>query len=164
MSQGVSETPAAAIIDDIDHHLAVAGTIDRAAVLPGIFFAWCANLSLLASDVVLEYERELLRLRFRDMKPGEFFIKVTGGRLSSDYLSERGRLFALDHYAGYPTEFADALGVSADAVYDVADSWDSYDPVAKRLTAAYYAFADAGHKPHKPRRHWWQIWREEDAQ
>lgn len=149
------------VIDDIDVHIGRAGSIDRAALVPGVFFAWCANLSLIAADVAREFDRELLRLRMRDLKPGEFFIKVTGGRLSADLLNERGRLFAADHYADYPEELAAALGVDIDRVYDAADSWDTYDAVARPLTAAYYAFADAGHKPHKVRRHWWQLWREE---
>jgi hypothetical protein len=149
------------VIDDIDNHLTIAGSIDRAAVVPGVFFAWCANLNLLAKVVVDEFEREILRLRYRDVKPGEFFLKVTAGRFGAELLTERGRLFAQDHYADYPAEFVGALHVAADRIYDAPDSWDTYDAVAKRLTAAYYAFADAGHKPHRARRHWWQIWREE---
>ncbi len=148
------------VIDDISDHMTAAGTIDRAAIVPGVFFAWCANLSLIAPDVMRDFEREVLRLRYRDLKPGEFFIKVTGGRLGAELLSERGRLFARDHYADYPRELAAALGVAVDDVYDAPDSWDTYDAVSKPLTAAYYAFADAGHKPHRARKHWWQIWRE----
>ncbi|NJN50469.1 MAG: hypothetical protein HC809_00385 [Gammaproteobacteria bacterium] len=150
-----------AAIDDIDAHMGAAGAIERAAILPAIFFAWCANLGLLAAEVVREFEREVLNLRYRDLKPGEFFIKVTGGRLDAHLLNERGRLFAQDHYADYPREFAQALGIAPADVYSAADSWDTYDAVAKPLTAAYYAFADAGHKPHRARRHWWQLWREE---
>jgi len=147
------------VVDDIGAHMARARSIERAAVLPGIYFAWCANLNLIDRGFAVEHERELLRLRMRDLTPGEFFVKSTGGSLAIEYLSERGRLFTEDHYADYPAEFAAALGVSPDAVYDVKDNWDSYDAVAKRLTAAYYAFADAGHKPHAKRRHWWQVWR-----
>jgi hypothetical protein len=145
------------LLDDIGTHLPRAGTIDRAAVLPGMFFAWCANLNLVDREFALEHERELLRLRMRDMTPGEFFVKTTGGALALGLLSERGRLFANDHYAQYPTEFAQALGVTDP--YGVKDSWDTYDAIAKRLTAAYYAFADAGHRPHGQRKHWWQVWR-----
>jgi len=147
------------LIDDIGVHLARAGSIERAAVLPGVYFAWCANLALLDRTFASQHERELVRLRMRDMTPGEFFVKTTGGNLREADLSERGRLFADDHYADYPREFAEALGVREADVYDAKDSWDTYDPVAKRLTAAYYAFADAGHKPHAKRRHWWQVWR-----
>jgi hypothetical protein len=147
------------LLDDIGAHMGRAGSIERAAVVPGIYFAWCANLALLDRAFQSAHERDVLRLRMRDMTPGEFFVKATGGNLRSEDLSERGRLFAEDHYADYPREFAQALGLDDARVYEAKDSWDTYDAVAKRLTAAYYAFADAGHKPHAKRRHWWQVWR-----
>ena len=146
-------------LDDLDRHLAQASTIDRAAVVPGVFLAWCANLDLLDRGFVQAHERELVRVRMRDMTPGEFFVKTAGHRLGLELLSESGRRFAIDHYPDYPAEFANAVGVARDAIYSVKDGWDAYDQVAKPLTAAYYAFARAGHKPHAERKHWWQIWR-----
>ena len=37
------------IIDDIDLHIDAAGSIDRAALVPGMYFAWCVNLQLVAA-------------------------------------------------------------------------------------------------------------------
>lgn len=147
------------LLDDIGWHVDVARSLDRAAVMPGVFFAWCVNLNLIDRAFLEEHEREVLRLRYRDLTPGEFFVRAAAGRLALGHLTERGRSFARDHYEDYPAEFASAMGVAIDAVYDVKDSWDSYDAVAKRLTAAYFAFAHAGHQPHAKRRHWWQVWR-----
>ncbi len=36
------------IIDDIDLHIEEAGSIDRAALVPGMYLAWCVNLQLVA--------------------------------------------------------------------------------------------------------------------
>ena len=141
------------IIDDIGTHMAVAGAIERAALVPGMYLAWCVNLQLLSNDFAREFERETLRLRYRDLSPGAFFVKVTGGRLSDDQLSERGRLFAEHYYATYR---ADAVGW----LYDSNDDWDTYDAIAPQLTKAYYAFADDGHKVGRPGdKHWWKVWR-----
>jgi len=146
-------------LDELDRHLPEAGSIERAAIVPGVFLAWCANLDLLDPQFVAAHEREMLRVRMRDFTPAEFFVKTAGHRLGLELLSESGRRFAIDHYPGYPAEFANALGIDVERIYTAKDGWDTYDLVAKPLTAAYYAFARAGHKPHAERKHWWQLWR-----
>ncbi len=143
-----------AVIDDIDSHMGVAGAIERAALIPGMYLAWCVNLQLVSVHFIQAAEREVLRVRYRDVSPGAFFIKTTGGTFASELLSERGRLFAQHYYATY---CAQAL---ENALFEAKDDWDTYDSVAPVLTKAYYDFADAGHKvvAHSDK-HWWQVWR-----
>jgi hypothetical protein len=139
------------IIDDIEAHMGAAGAIERAAMVPGMFFAWCVNLQLVSNGFAAEFERETLRLRYRDMSPAAFFLKTTGGRLDAEQLSERGKLFAQQYYATYRDEHV--------GLYQAQDDWDTYDGIAAGLTKAYYAFADGGHKVAQGGRHWWQVWR-----
>jgi hypothetical protein len=139
------------IIDDIEAHMGAAGAIERAAMVPGMYFAWCVNLQLVSNAFATEFERETLRLRYRDMSPAAFFLKTTGGRLDAEQLSERGKLFAQQYYATYRDEHA--------SLYQAQDDWDTYDAIAAGLTKAYYAFADGGHKVAQAGRHWWQVWR-----
>jgi hypothetical protein len=142
------------VIDDIDAHMAVAGAIERAALIPGMYLAWCVNLQLVSATFTQAAERDMLQVRYRDVSPGAFFIKTTGGTLRSEMLSERGRLFAQHYYATY---CAQAL---TDAVYDAKDDWSTYDSIAPALTKAYYAFADDGHKVAAGSgKQWWQVWR-----
>jgi hypothetical protein len=144
-------------VDDIDEHMAAAGTIERAALVPGMFLAWCVNLQLVSAEFTAAFERDLLRVRYRDMTPGAFFIKVTGGRLDTAVLSQRGRLFAEHYYSTYREQTSGGAG--ATALYDANDDWDTYDSIAPELTRAYYAFADAGHKLARTDKQWWQVWR-----
>ena len=139
------------IIDDIEAHMDAAGAIERAAMVPGMFFAWCVNLQLVSNAFTAEFERETLRLRYRDWSPAAFFLKTTGGRLDDEQLSERGRLFTEHHYAKYRNDHT--------SLYQAQDDWDTYDAIAGGLTKAYYAFADGGHKVAHAGRHWWQVWR-----
>jgi hypothetical protein len=143
------------VIDDIDHHMAVAGAIERAAMVPGMYLAWCVNLQLVSIDFQHEFERDTLRLRYRELTPAAFFIKATGGRLLASQLSERGQLFAAHHYVRYRNESVDG---GRAPLYGANDDWNSYDAIAPALTKAYYDFADAGHKV-ATGRHWWQVWR-----
>ena len=127
------------IIDDIDLHIEEAGSIDRAALVPGMYLAWCVNLQLVAPKVEASFGREVLRLRYRELTPAAFFLKVAHGRLTDDLMSEQGSAFAVHHYGQYRTGTAATL-------YDAKDDWGTYDSIAPALTKAYYAFAEGGHK------------------
>lgn len=145
------------IIDDIDAHIGAAGTIERAALVPAMFLCWCVNLHLVSAEFARDFEREMLRVRYRDLSPGAFFVKATGGRLTEAQLSEQGQHFAHHHYAAYR---ADAIASpERGCLYDAKDDWDTYDAIAGGLTKAYYAFADGGQKVAGHGRHWWQVWR-----
>jgi hypothetical protein len=140
------------IIDDIDLHIEEAGSIDRAALVPGMYLAWCVNLQLVAPKLEGSNGRDMLRLRYRELSPAAFFTKVAHGRLTDDLLSEQGSAFAALHYAQYRTDNAASL-------YDAKDDWNTYDSIAPALTKAYYAFAEGGRKSTRPAKHWWQGWR-----
>lgn len=139
-------------IDDIDLHIAEAGSIDRAALVPGMYLAWCVNLQLVAPKLEASFGRDVLRLRYRELTPAAFFLKVAHGRLTDDLLSEQGRSFAAHHYAQFRRDTAATL-------YDAKDDWGTYDSIAPALTKAYYAFAEGGHRSARPAKHWWQGWR-----
>jgi hypothetical protein len=139
------------LIDDLDGH-SDAGSIDRAALVPGMYLAWCVNLQLLAKQFDVAHGREILRLRYRELTPAAFFLKAAHGRLTDDLLSQQGAAFAGSHYAQYRTQAAPRL-------YDAKDDWDTYDSIAPALTKAYYAFTGDGHNPAQPGKHWWQKWR-----
>ena len=153
------------VIDDIGEHIAANVPLEKAAVPLGVYFSWCANLQLIHPDFAADHETDVLRLRMREHKPGEFFIRTTGGRISADQLNERGRLFAESYYPGYLQAYGELVGLNADHLFDAEDSWDTYDRVAPWLTRHYYAFADAGHKVKgvsmsaNGRKRWWQVWR-----
>ena len=153
------------VIDDIGEHITADVPLEKAAVPLGVYFSWCANLQLLHPDFAADHETEVLRLRMREHRPGEFFIRTTGGRLTADQLNERGRLFAERCYPDYLRAYGELVGLSGDHLFEAADSWDTYDRVAPWLTRHYYAFADAGHKAKTAgvrangKKRWWQVWR-----
>ena len=134
------------LIDDLDG----APSIDRAAMVPGMYLAWCVNLQLVAAPFEAAHGRDLLRLRYRELTPAAFFLKTTGGRLTQDLLSEHGARFAEYQYAVYRSENRATLLAAK-------DDWDTYDAIAADLTKAYYAFGDGSEK--KRGGHWWNGWR-----
>jgi hypothetical protein len=134
--------------DDIDRHIAVAGSIERAAVPPAFFMAWLVNLQLLSVEFARRAGRDVTRVRMRDLTPGEFFIQHCHGRITSAELNERGQQFVESYYHDrYLTDFDEAFGVPADqspARYAVEDDWAHYDQLAPIVTRRFFA---AGRNP-----------------
>jgi hypothetical protein len=131
-----------AVFDDIDRHMTGAGSIDRAAGPLGVYLAWCANLGLLAEAFATAHERELVRLKMRDMRPGEFLIRAAAGTLRFADLNEVGSEFTRRYYQRYVGDYAEALEVAPEAIYEQADTWENYDRVAPGLTRQLYRPAD----------------------
>jgi hypothetical protein len=145
------------IYDDIDRHMAAAGGIERAAVPLGFFVAWLVNLQLLSPEFQRRAGDDLVRVRMRDLTPGEFFIKRCHGRFTSAELNERGRHFVESYYADrYFMDFADIFELPLDdsgAIWGVEDDWHNYDKLAPTLTRRF--FAAGRNPPPKPRGKGW---------
>lgn len=150
------------IVDDLDRHLPEAGSIERALVPLAMYLAWCGNLHLFAVAFVETHEQALLRLRYREITPGEFLTATTGGTLDSADLNEQGRTFTETHYPDYLADLRSQFG---DGLYAIGDDWAHYDEIAGPLTRRFMSATEAGDSK-RPRRHnsprrgkWWQVWR-----
>ena len=119
------------IIDDIGRRVAEAGSIERAAAVPGLFLAWCVNLGLISEAVARDEARAVVRLKVREIGGGEFLVAACGGVLDDRVLSPAGIDFARRHYAAFEA-FA-----RAELPHPVEDKWGHYDQVAPWLTARY---------------------------
>ena len=135
------------VIDNLDRHWGQAGGPDRAAMIPGIFLAWCANMRCLAAQIEREHEVLLLRVRVREAKGSDLLV-ACGGELTEDMLSDAGVRFARSWYQHYldlwrsdPASTASELGSGA---YQQEDNWDTYDRFAVALTKAYMGASTAG--------------------
>ena len=146
-------------IDDLDRHLAAAGSIDRAAVPLGMYLAWCGNLHLFSAGFVEAHELPLTRLRYRDLSPSEFLTACTAGHLDPADLSDEGRAFTEAYYPGYLDDFRATFGGDP---YDVRDDWTHYDRIAPVLTRHLMTWKEGGRRPRlvaSGGRKWWRIWR-----
>ncbi|MEM7220484.1 MAG: hypothetical protein AAF515_19140 [Pseudomonadota bacterium] len=115
--------------DSIDRHLAVAGSIDRAAIPGGFYVSWCANLGLLTLPA---HSDELIsRVRFRDASPIELYVAGCGGSLEAGHLTYRGVRFTREHFERYLAVCRETFGAD---IYAAEPSWENYDRLAKVLT------------------------------
>lgn len=146
------------IYDDLDRHLELAGSIERAAVPMGMYLAWCANLQLVSPQLAADAGQLLLRVRYREVTGSQLLVAGCAGELHSRWLSEDGRRFT-DGY--YPQYLADFAGVFGEDVYSVQDDWDHYDRIAAVLTKHYMGSdrTDRGGRRGGSRGgKWWKFW------
>ena len=153
------------VLDDLDRHMAQAGSIARAAVPLGMYLAWCANLQLISGRFQQDHEDALLRLRYRELSPAEFFTATTSGAVEMQQLSPSGAAFASAYYHRYMEDFRNTF--SGDP-YAVRDVWAHYDQIAAVLTRHFMAWKDGGrakriYRPSNGERlssrgKWWRRW------
>lgn len=150
------------MLDDLDRHMAAAGDVARATVPMGMFLAWCGHLQLISSAFEQAHETALLRLRYRELSPAEFFTACTGGSIDLENLNAQGRAFAELYY---PQFLEDLQSVFGPDVYQIHDNWDSYDAIAPLLTRRFMTWkngagpGDALKARKRGSRKWWQPWK-----
>lgn len=101
----------------------------------GMFLAWTifAGLSAPLDDVWKEDAEVLKR---RDVTPGAWLEHYCDGKFNDAMLSVEGNAFAEVYYdddGEYLRDYADTLGPEVGSLYEVADSWESYDKLAPVL-------------------------------
>ena len=149
---GVSAEEACDVVDDINRHLDSAGEFDRAALIPGMYLAWCVRLGLLDRRFAEQQAQAILRLHYNDGSCIEMLVTACGGTLKYAHLNDRGVAFTRDYY---PQFLKDWRAVFGEDIYGVKDSWENYGKIAAVLTKALHGKgSDAKHR----RRKTWRFW------
>jgi len=136
--------------------MAAAGSIDRAALLPGMYLGWCARLNLVTPAFQAEHETPVLRLNYGEGSGVELLVGC-GGDLLYDWLTAKGQMFTQHYYPQYATDWERVFGADR---YSVEDNWANYEQLAPVLTAALYAYTSQSHATKHSNR-WkdrWKFW------
>lgn len=122
------------IIDELSAHLEAAGAPDRAAMHIGVFLAWCVNHDLVSEVAKRQHADLMLKVRVRELDGSDLLVRIAGGQLHRELLSQAGQKFANHYYQDYLHDYAQALGLDEKSPYGVEDAWSAYDLVAPILT------------------------------
>jgi hypothetical protein len=136
--------------DSIDAHLPLAGAMHRAVMPMAWYLAWCAQHDLLSQTAIESAGDSLLRLRYREITPVEFFVPLAAGELEAHLLNAAGRKFTERYYAEFMASLRDEFG---DRLYRMADNWDTYSLVASYLSQRMFKPEASADRP------WWKIWK-----
>ncbi len=115
---------------------------EAAATHAGIFLAWALIAGLGSEYHLVDSAEELEHLLARKQTPGQYFLTVSGGKLTDDDLSAEGNAFAKAYYqqdgASFIADYQEYLTKGLPTEYHVADSWTNFDklqPVLYRRLA-----------------------------
>jgi hypothetical protein len=117
---------------------------EAGATHTGMFVAW-ALLSGLGGELhVVEFPKELERLKRREVAPGRFFLMACDGKFTNENLSDEGNRFAQDYFDSsngkYLSDYERILADNLPSLYHVPDTWQSFDlirPVLDDRLAAW---------------------------
>ncbi|HVL29093.1 MAG TPA: hypothetical protein VM326_00055 [Sphingomicrobium sp.] len=107
-----------------------------------MFVAWAVLNGLAGELHNKDAADELALLRRREVTPAQWFIQTCDEKFTNEDLNDEGNSFASSYYAGgeglhtaegtYLADYCDAFP-SANSLYDVEDSWASFDVLAPKL-------------------------------
>jgi len=140
--------------DDVDAHLPMAGALHRAVLPMAWYLAWCAQHDLLSQTAVVAAGNNLLRLRYREITPAEFFVPLAAGELSAQLLTSAGQQFTQRYYADFLQHVQQHFG---ERLYQQADDWQVYAQVAPFLSQRLFKPAPNRVKSLKERG--WKFWK-----
>ncbi len=108
----------------------------------GVFAIWCVLNDLSGDDLAGEASDLKDGYKNRTLTPGQWCCDHMDGRLLSDDLNDTGNAFAYDYFSpdrgDYTEDYTSAVGDNGiDYTYSVADTWKTYDTVAKIIDRRY---------------------------
>lgn len=128
------------VFDKVEYHLA--GDFpddldsDQAFVPTGFFVAWMILRGLASPETIRDFTNDVQSLRQRTATPSSIY-RALGGVFESRLLIADGLRFTevyFDFDTGtYLDDLDDVLGSEVPTYFHIADTWDNFDKLVKRL-------------------------------
>jgi hypothetical protein len=126
------------------------GSLDQvqAYVHIGMFLGWLCDMGLLSEIFCDDFRPEINQYLKREIT-GAKLLRLVGGSLVSDMLSDVGNHFTEKYYASchYIDDYIDTLAASLPSMYHVQDTWENYAKLRERLSQRYERGADPESTP-----------------
>jgi hypothetical protein len=111
-----------------------------------MFVGWAILNGLAGEYHTTDATEELARLQRREVTPRQWFIQTCDEKFTDEDLNDEGNSFAASYYGGagglhaaegsYLTDYCEAFS-SATSLYEVEDSWASFDAVAPMIASRF---------------------------
>lgn len=111
-----------------------------------LFLAWAVSNGFASDYHTIDASDELGRLQRREVTPTQWFIQAYDEKFTDEDLNDEGNGFAVSYYAeveglhtaegSYLADYCDTFP-SADSLYEIEDSWASFDALAPRIASRY---------------------------
>jgi hypothetical protein len=114
-----------------------------------MFVAWAVLHGLAGEYRTANAADDLALLQNREISPTEWFIRACDEKFTYEDLNDEGNSFAASYYGNgeglhsadgsYLHDYCEAFP-DAEALYDMEDSWHSFDALAQRLSRRFEAW------------------------
>jgi hypothetical protein len=111
-----------------------------------MFLGWAVSNGLAGDYHTIDAADELARLQRREVTPAQWFIQTCDEKFTDEDLNDEGNSFAASYYAereglhtaegSYFADYCDTFP-SANSLYEVEDSWASFDALAPRIESRF---------------------------
>jgi hypothetical protein len=111
-----------------------------------MFLGWAVLNGLAGEYHTADAAYDLARLHRREVTPTQWFLQACDEKFTDEDLSDEGNSFSASYYAGekglhtaedtYLADYCDTFP-SANSLYEVEDSWASFDALAPRIASRF---------------------------
>ena len=111
----------------------------------GMFLGWAIQRDLVGDLHRVDEDRafDLERIKNRHLRPRDFLLNWTDGKLTDDDLNDEGNAFATAYYQKrYLADWAELFPDN----YRVADSWENFDRVLAILDWRFDSWREGGER------------------
>jgi len=121
----------------------------------GLFLSWVIMCNLESLELKSYSQEGLQKIRSRQITGREFLVKYCDEKFSESNLNEEGNRLAKFYYATnlYFEDYEATLAKDLAIIYEVADSWSSFDKIAPILDQRLLAWKKSSSSKK------WKIWR-----
>lgn len=120
---------------------------EQACVHAGLYLGWLAERRLLSEELEREFQVEIEAFRGRQIT-GPRLYALAGRALTSEMLSAEGRAFTEAYYdldsGRFLADYEAVLGAGRKTLFEVPDSWESYQALLPVLDERLDAFRARG--------------------
>ncbi len=115
----------------------------QAHVPTGFFVAWLAMNNLVSEEILSNFKDEVDAIKNRKASPSGLY-RAVGGVFSEDMLTAEGNVFTQQYFdfdiGKYLDDYDELLSEHLPSFFHVADTWENYNILAKRIDERFAAW------------------------
>lgn len=129
----------------------------------GMFINWIIDNDLIGALHLEDSKQGIQDVKARKVTGREFLFEYCDEKFWEDDLNEEGLAFTKyyyqnpdnpdDAYGKYIEDYERILGTEFESLYEIPDTWDSYEKIEKQINTVYDNWKNTRNK--KP----WQFWK-----
>jgi len=114
---------------------------EAAATHIGMFLAWCMLHGLAGELHTGDLAEDLALLEVRALTPGQWLLRACDGKFTDEDVNDDGNAFTAAYFEAddlpYIDDYQTALSSELASIYNVPDTWESYDTLAPLIDARF---------------------------